>query len=133
MTDEKFKAWYHGALAGVSLAEAFTAKTTLRKVMLVLAAGWHARCVMEHLGDLKQEPLTFPNKPLRPRKTVVFNDEECKVTEDELRQGVPKPEGQTEALPKETTEGRPQLQTGRFVSLVSGKPRRRYRRRHPQT
>lgn len=159
--EEEFKAWYHGILAVASLAEVFTAKTTLRKVLLVLASGWHARCTWEHIQEVQKdnalfegierwkntprhfeyqefpkEAFTFPNKPIIPRKTVVFDEGTvwCHVPEvtnisfdkeypHELRQGVPKPEGQTEALPKETTEGKPLVPTGRFVHVVQEEPK----------
>ena len=53
--EEEFKAWYHGILAVASLAEVFTAKTTLRKALLVLASGWHARCTWEHIQEVQKE------------------------------------------------------------------------------
>lgn|ERR1700690_82676 len=111
MTEERFKAWYHGVLAAASLAEVFTAKTNLRKSLLLLAAGWHAHCVAEHLRDepeawkryvASEEPwvvpdpkridkialenwgqrFTFPDHPIIPRKTVVFEDDHCTAQEE---------------------------------------------------
>ena len=96
LTEERFKAWYHGALAVASLAEVFTAKTNLRKGLLLLAAGWHAHCAAEHLRD---EPEIIQmcsrlrphvckvNGPCNgwPRKTVMFDQEHCTAAQESTR------------------------------------------------
>lgn len=143
--EEKFKAVYHGILAAASLAEVFTAKTTLRKTLLVLASGWHARCTWEHiqevqkenslldsLKDLENKPcigqwhydLGFPNRPLYPCKTVVFDQERCTAAQEverEFRQELPESEGQTEALPEEVTKVSAELPSWGKLPLVSGR------------
>ena len=86
MTEERFKAWYHGALAVASLAEVFTAKTNLRKGLLLLAAGWHAYCAAEHLRD-ESSPYTFPNHACIPRKTVVLDQEHCTAVQESTSRG----------------------------------------------
>lgn len=108
--EESFKAVYHGVLAVASLAEVFTASKVYRKVLLLLAAGWHARCTFEHLRDIKKNNMPMLaiseedniswgfDYPVYPKKSIVFNDYGCKVTKDDLRQAVSKSEGQTEAL-----------------------------------
>jgi|ERR1700675_736304 len=102
MTEERFKAWYHGALMVAALAEVFLATTRLRKGLLLAAAGWHASCVAQHIADESKiqtkkpysgqsyskiivdecKGLKFPDRPLIPKKTVVFDQERCTAWEE---------------------------------------------------
>jgi hypothetical protein len=48
MKSHTFKGWYHAALVAAAVAEVFSAKTNLRRLLLGGCAGWHLYAVYEH-------------------------------------------------------------------------------------